>query len=479
MRLLLSVALLLAAALSFASAERQYDPRPSVDNTTELYHTQFIDHFGWRNETFLQRYFVYDKWFKPGGPMFFYTGNEADVVLFVNSTGLMWQNGEELNALLVFAEHRFFGRSLPCPGGFMQCGNYLGTEQAMTDYAVLIEHLQTQKYLGVSAVVTFGGSYGGMLSAWMRMRYPNIVTGAIASSAPIGCMSEHYSGESYWAVVTRDATSAGGAEPNCAQNVNAAITEALAMFSDPSDLSELTDIFNLCSPLRSTDQEAFGLFIQAAFDSMAMGNYPFPSSYISGAPGFPAPAWPMRVACQAIGTAASTRRGLLTQLWQAISVVDNITGIEVPCYNISGLNPSVYSAIWDYMVCTEGMINEQPYFAATGWPADMFWKQPVYNRARMNQHCQHFFGKTPRWNYLNDVLGVKAIPSSSNIVFANGLLDPWHSGGILTNLSSTLLAFHIPDGGHHLDLFFSTDQDPDSVKWVRRRQVENIRRWMS
>ena len=51
--------------------------------------------------TFKQRYFSYDKYFKPGGPIFFYFGNEDYVDLYVNHTGLMWENAEEFGAMLV------------------------------------------------------------------------------------------------------------------------------------------------------------------------------------------------------------------------------------------------------------------------------------------------------------------------------------------------------------------------------------------
>ena len=39
--------------------------------------------------TYKQRYYTYDEYFKPGGPIFFYFGNEDDVGLYVNHTGLM------------------------------------------------------------------------------------------------------------------------------------------------------------------------------------------------------------------------------------------------------------------------------------------------------------------------------------------------------------------------------------------------------
>jgi lysosomal Pro-X carboxypeptidase len=130
---------------------------------------------------YYQRYCTYQ--FAPvqnaSSPVFFYTGNESPLETYINHTGLLWQLAESMHATVVFAEHRYEGKSLPSPD-IPSCLAYSSSLQAIADYARLIE-LQYKP----RPVIVFGGSYGGMLSAWIRMRYPHLVAGAIAASAPI------------------------------------------------------------------------------------------------------------------------------------------------------------------------------------------------------------------------------------------------------------------------------------------------------
>jgi lysosomal Pro-X carboxypeptidase len=111
------------------------------------------------------------------------TGNEADVELYVDHTGLMWENAEQFGAAIVFAEHRYYGKSRLFSDD--KCDmSLLTTEQALADYAIVVDTFKTE--LNASAVIGFGGSYGGMLATVFRFKYPHSVDGVIAASAPVG-----------------------------------------------------------------------------------------------------------------------------------------------------------------------------------------------------------------------------------------------------------------------------------------------------
>ena len=74
----------------------------------------------------------------------------------------MWDIAPEYGAMVVFAEHRYYGESLPFGedsfSSLAQLG-YLSSEQALADFADLISYLHSN--YGPAPVVVFGGSYGG------------------------------------------------------------------------------------------------------------------------------------------------------------------------------------------------------------------------------------------------------------------------------------------------------------------------------
>jgi hypothetical protein len=52
------------------------------------YFTQQLDHFDFSEDgSFQQRYLINTTSWAPGGPIFFYTGNEGDITLFAENTG--------------------------------------------------------------------------------------------------------------------------------------------------------------------------------------------------------------------------------------------------------------------------------------------------------------------------------------------------------------------------------------------------------
>lgn len=109
----------------------------------------------------------------------FYAGNEGDIEGFYDNTGFVTTTlAEKYGALVVYGEHRYFGHSFPSQfskeDAFKEGNNaYLTVENTMMDYVELIKQVRKDYNADDKAVIVFGGSYGGMLAAWLRMKFPS------------------------------------------------------------------------------------------------------------------------------------------------------------------------------------------------------------------------------------------------------------------------------------------------------------------
>ena len=56
--------------------------------------------------------------------------------------------------------------------------------QGLNDLANFIEAM-TEKHNFTGPWIAFGGSYSGSMAAWLRQKFPHLISGAISSSGPL------------------------------------------------------------------------------------------------------------------------------------------------------------------------------------------------------------------------------------------------------------------------------------------------------
>lgn len=70
---------------------------------------------------------------------------------------------------------------------------YLNSEQALADLAYFINGMNAKyESVSISKWIVFGGSYSGTLAAWLRLKYPHLVLGAVSSSGPLKAKVDFY-----------------------------------------------------------------------------------------------------------------------------------------------------------------------------------------------------------------------------------------------------------------------------------------------
>ncbi|XP_021692132.2 uncharacterized protein LOC110673333 [Hevea brasiliensis] len=439
---------------------------PSIDLAPEYeihYYTQTLDHFNYKPgsyATFQQRYILNYKYWggaNTSSPIIVYTGEEDDVTYDVD--GFILELAACFKALLLYIEHRYYGESMPFGSENQAFQNantfgYLSSEQALADYAQVITNVKKNLSAESCPAIAVGGSYGGMLASWFRLKYPHIAIGALASSSPILYFDDITPQNGYHVIVTKDFRDTS---ESCYNTIKQSWSEIDRIAAEPNGLMTLSNKFNVCSPLNTSQElkDYLGLVYVVA------AQYDNP------------PYYPLENMCRGIDGAP-----------EGTDILDRIiAGLKsrypgrVSCHEISPYELSNKSA-WDWQTCTQLVLP-------IGYGNETMFEPPEpFDIKSYIKDCLDVFGIVPRPHWMTTEFGghdVKTVLGNfaSNIIFANGLRDPYSIGGVLEDISDSVVAVHTEHGAHCLDLYSPTPDDPDWLVAQRDKEIKIISAWIA
>ncbi|KAI7982114.1 Lysosomal Pro-X carboxypeptidase [Camellia lanceoleosa] len=324
------------------------------------FYNQTLDHFNYNPQSyaiFKQRYVINSKYWggaNKSAPIFVYLGAEAPIDGDIQFIGFLPENAPNFKALIVYIEHRFYGQSVPF-GPVKENQGYFSSAQAIADYAEVILYLKEKLSAHNSPVIVIGGSYGGMLASWFRLKYPHIALGALASSAPILYFDDIIPQNGYYSIVSKD-------------------------FKDSLDR----------------------LYSRAA-------QYDRP------------PRYPVTVVCGGID-GAPNGTDILSRIFAGVVAAT----VNRSCYVNGHYNYS-----------------RDPY-------GDWDWQD-------IKAVLQRF---------------------ASNIIFSNGLRDPYSCAGVLQDISESVVAVYTVNGSHCLDILPIDQSDPQWLTDQRNTEIKIIQGWI-
>ncbi|MQM04353.1 hypothetical protein Taro_037150 [Colocasia esculenta] len=424
---------------------------------------QTLDHFNYLPSsytTFPQRYSIdFTHWggAGTGSPILLYTGAESALEDELAGVGYHVHAAPALRALVVYIEHRYYGLSVPfgSPAAAHKDADtlgYLSVSQALADYAEIIIHIQ-KMYNARGPVIAVGCSYGGMLSAYFRLKYPHVAHGALSSSGPVLYVNGNLSSRrEYYDIISSDFMSIS---VHCFQTIKSSWAE-IDRINRQLGVGELIRIFNPCKPF--TDVNPLKNYLRLEYNRYAQ--YDDPAST------------PVRRFCRGVDGAP-----VGTPILERIKAgLDRIHGQR--CHNIAAARVKAPGLSgWGWQTCTEIMLPVGP----GGGPQSLFEPWP-YDFQASRRWCMRKYHVEPRPQWMATAYNItEALEQfGSNIIFANGLRDPYSDGGVLQDISPSIVALTTQEGSHCLDVAYPRPAtDPQWLIDQRNEELRIIRGWIT
>ncbi|KAF8316052.1 hypothetical protein DL93DRAFT_2193817 [Clavulina sp. PMI_390] len=469
--------------------EQQVWKAPAYPEFPEQYFEQPIDHWAPENPgVFGQRYWVNARHWKKdgGGPVIVIDGGETsgeDRLPFLD-TGIADILAHATGGLGIVLEHRYYGNSVPVSNFSTDSLRWLNNAQSLEDSARFMRNFKwngTDLSAPGTKWIYYGGSYAGARAAHMRVLYPHLVHGAIASSAVTHAAIDYWEYHDHIRLT---------ASPTCVANLESAISHIDSLLSLPLLNPAIKALFGLSH----LSDEDFASVLAEPLGYVQQGN------------------WDAEVGsdrwerfCATLGSGKKVRSGsalmrrravvLNFAKWIRNEIVKECTGSVEDCFGTDDdkkfQDTDLFFTwrLWTWQVC-----NEWGYFQ--GAPPDPKHPTLVSRRLTIEYNariCKKAFlpGKFAQVPPMPNVTVVNALGdfelSRPRLAFLDGTNDPWsqatpHSRYAPKKRPDTISEPFkwIPAGVHHFDENGLKDHtlEPEQIRRIHREEIAFVKAWL-
>jgi len=342
-----------------------------------------------------------------------------------------------MKALMFSVEHRYYGcirNASSCPALYDNSTSnhlrFLSSRQALADLATF-HHFATAQY-GLSANtkwIAIGGSYPGMLAAFVRAEYPELFYGAVASSAPVKGKLDMTEFQDVVSAAYALHVEGVKGSPACRDMIAYAHQEVGLLLGSAGGRTKLAELF------------------PTAAESPHWLEDPTNQRYFAGCGVASFPAQSNNPLCSGKGCGISqicaimTNESIGTPLMRlaVLREAQDSNGLKMTSacemdWEMSGDAPSDLGArstglYWGYQTCTEF-----GFYQTCEIGSDCFFTQGLVSfdnpDHKPNDFCSKLFGlstrKTEALIAKTTAYYSKRIAATTRIVWVNGNVDPWH-----------------------------------------------------
>ena len=424
------------------------------DSSKSYWFSQIIDHRNPEGGVFKQRYFVNETFGQDkNAPVFFYICGESACDGRVLH-GALENYAKKFNAKLVALEHRYYGQSQPADNLSTDNLKYLSTDFALQDLANFQKSISRENNW-TGPWVAFGGSYPGSLAAFYRLRYPELVIGALASSAPVLARENFIEYDQHVTRVVGEA---------CAGKIRDVVAEIEHIFAseDEARVNSMKSQFHA----REVQDPIDFLYLVADVASAAV-QYGFHQEFCNS----------LDVAPDPLSGYAVFTHILLAKMG---THAQDMTAEGAMSEKISDHDKGVGARQWMYQSCTEYGYWQNAYpdtlQSTRSAKIDLQYSRNI---------CKRLFGieAPPATDVMNSTFYLSLLnPMVSHIYLTNGMNDPWsnlsitHENG--NDYNENLSYMNIIDAAHCDDLRTPSEQDSIYIIKAREKMMSLLATWL-